>query len=200
LYDSSEYSRHLEEEIARVVSEELSIDKGHAVVLLKRKRKEIGTLTRTIESLGIDRKLFYKKISTRVEPRLYISPNPTIQQTIRQLKQIGFGIGLVSNSGRELVEKILGAIGVEAALFDTIVTSNEAKPKPSPEPYLLAVENLGCNRNEAVYVGDREEAELRPARELGLKTVLVSAEKRKSEWADAIVTNISQLPNVLIRG
>jgi len=199
LYDSPEYSKRLDEEIARVVSEELSLDESEVKLLLERKKKEIGTLTRTIESLGMDRNLFYEKLSRRIEPRRYISRNPKIRLTIEKLKRMGFSVGLVSNSGRELVCKILDAIDVDPALFDTIVTSTEAQPKPSPEPFLLAIEALGCDTDGAVYVGDREEAELRPARELGLKTILVSVEKQQSRWADVVVWSICQLPEVLYR-
>jgi HAD superfamily hydrolase (TIGR01549 family) len=198
LYDSPQYSKRLEEEISGLVSEELSLDQNQAELLLSRRRKEIGTLTRTIESLGLDRKLFYERLARRIEPRTYITPNVKVRQTITRLKRIGFRVGLVSNSGRELVGKILDAIGVEAALFDTIITSTEAQPKPSPEPFLLAIENLGCDREDAVYVGDREEAEIRPARQLGLKTVLLTSDKKvTSRWADAVVTSISQLPDML---
>jgi HAD superfamily hydrolase (TIGR01509 family) len=199
LYDSPEYSKHLEEAITSIVSEELSMEQAEASALLKRKRKEIGTLTRSIESLGIDRNRFYQMISNRIQPSLYIQPNPTVSETIKKLKLNGFRVGLVSNSGRELVVKILDAIQVATELFDTIVTSTEAEPKPSPQPYLLAVENLGCRKDEAVYVGDREISELRPARELGLKTVLVSPEKEKSDWADLVVSHIVRLPEVLVR-
>lgn len=199
LYDSAEYSERLEKEITKVVAEELSLGEDKARILLNGKRKAIGTLTRAIESLGIDRKLFYHKISSGIEPRLYLKPNVKVRQTIIGLKNLGFRIGLVSNSGRELVDKILDAINVEAVLFDTVITSTEAQPKPSPEPFLLAINKLACDRGEAVYVGDREEAELRPARELGLKTVLVSGHKRRSRWAHVVVRNISELPEVLIR-
>jgi HAD superfamily hydrolase (TIGR01509 family) len=147
----------------------------------------------------MDRNLFYRKLSHRIEPRLYISPNPKIGVTLEKLKRTGFSIALVSNSGRELVHKILDAIDVDAALFDTIVTSTEAQPKPSAEPFLMAIERLGCDTDDAVYVGDREEAKLRPARELGLKTILVNVEKQRSRWADVIVRGISQLPEALIR-
>jgi putative hydrolase of the HAD superfamily len=199
LYDSPEYSKRLDEEVVRVVSEELSLNESEARLLLERKKKEIGTLTRTIESLGVDRDLFYEKLSRRIEPRLYISPNPKIRLTIEKLKRVGFKVGLVSNSGRELVRKILDAIDVEPALFDTIVTSTEAQPKPSHEPFLLAIETLRCDADGTVYVGDREEAELRPAQELGLKTILVSVEKTQSRWADVVVGSISQLPDALIK-
>jgi HAD superfamily hydrolase (TIGR01509 family) len=199
LYASPEYGKRLEEEVVRVVSGELSLDPVHASILLNRKRKKIGTITRAVESLGIDRKCFYKKIAGRIDPCLYISPNPKVRHTIKKLKRSGFRIGLVSNSGRELVGKVLDAIGVEPTLFDTIVTSTEAQPKPSPQPFLLAIKSLRCERDDTVYVGDREEPELRPARELGLKTILVSVRKRHSRWADIVVTNITELPRVLIR-
>lgn len=198
LYDSPEYSRQLETEIVKVVSEELNIDRPQATALLRRKRKEIGTLTRTIESLGIDRREFYQKLADGINPSVFIKPNPSVHQTIQKLRESGFRVGLVSNSGRELVTKILKALDVEASLFDTIVTSTEAEPKPSPQPYLLAIKNLGCEREDAVYVGDREEQELKPARELGLKTILVNNQKDRSPWANVVAANISQLSAILI--
>ncbi|MGA8856068.1 MAG: HAD family hydrolase, partial [Candidatus Bathyarchaeia archaeon] len=113
LYNSSEYSNHLEEEISRIVSEELRIDEPHAKLLVEQRRKAIGTLTRTIESLGISRSDFYRKMASRVEPRTYLSPETEVREALMRLKQMGFQIGLVSNSGRELVDKILDAIGLE---------------------------------------------------------------------------------------
>jgi HAD superfamily hydrolase (TIGR01549 family) len=198
LYDSPTYSKRLEEEITRVVSEELGIDKRQTKLLLAEKRKVIGTLTRTIETLGIDRRLFYRRIAEGIDPQAYLSPNAEVRETLERLKGMGFRIGLVSNSGRELVAKLLDAIGVEDEIFDTIVTSTDSEPKPSPAPFLLATHNLRCEIVDAVYVGDREEAEIRPARQLGLKTVLLTSDKKvTSRWADAVVNSISQLPDML---
>jgi HAD superfamily hydrolase (TIGR01549 family) len=77
---------------------------------------------------------------------------------IETLKERGFKIGLVSNSGRPLVTKILGAIGLEESLFDVTVTSAEAEPKPSPQIFMLALTKVSFSVDEVVYVGDREEA------------------------------------------
>lgn len=199
LYNSTDYSDHFEEELSKLVSEELGLDEPQARLLLERKRKTIGTLTRTIESLGISRIDFYRKMASRIEPRRYLSPDATIRETLEALRAMGFQIGLVSNSGRELVAKILDAIGLENDLFDTIVTSTEAEPKPSPQPFVLAMQKLRCGKSETVYVGDREEAEIRPARELGLKTVLLAPTRTAtSQWADAVITRISQLPGLLV--
>lgn len=200
LYESPEYCKRLEAEIVKVVSEELDLDEAHARRILNDRRKKIGTLTRTIEGLGIDRKFFYQTIAKRVEPRLYISPDQQTRKTIRHLRKNGFRIGLVSNSGRPLVQKILGALHLELNLFDVIVTSTEAQPKPSQEPFRLAMERIGCRGKDTVYVGDREEAELRPAHELRLRTVLVSRRgEQKNAWVDAVVTSVSEIPQVVER-
>lgn len=199
LYESREYSKRLEEEIVRFVSEELHLDEQTAKSILDDRRKKIGTLTRTIESLGIDRKSFYQTIAERIEPRQYISPNNRTRNVIKELRKEGLRIGLVSNSGRELVNKILSALELRIDWFDVIVTSTEVEPKPSAEPFLLALRQIGCSKVNAVYVGDREEAEIRPARQLGLKTVLVSKDGEPSSWADVVVREVSELRDVLRR-
>jgi HAD superfamily hydrolase (TIGR01549 family) len=174
LYDSPEYSDRLEVEIVRFVSERLGLGESETKVLLDQRRKELGTLTRTIQSLGIDRNAFFAAMADRIEPSLYIPRDSTVRSVIETLKEGGFKTGLVSNSGRPLVRKILDAIGIEERLFDVTVTSTEAEPKPSPQPFLLAVKKVGYDVDEIVYVGDREEAEISPAKSFGLKTVLLN--------------------------
>jgi len=58
LYESPEYSDRLETEIVSFVSERLALDESETKELLNQRRKQLGTLTRTIQSLGIDRNVF----------------------------------------------------------------------------------------------------------------------------------------------
>lgn len=194
LYQSSQYSRRLEAEILGIVGRELNLDEKHAKKLLDTRRKRIGTLTRTIESLGIDRVEFYRALARRISPHLYLSRAVRERELMKDLRKRGFRLGLVSNSGRPLANKILKAIHLEPRLFDVIVTSTEAEPKPSPGPFLLAMKHLGCEASHTIYVGDRDEAELRPAKELGLRTVLVDRTGNgPSRWADYIVHDVSEM-------
>jgi HAD superfamily hydrolase (TIGR01549 family) len=196
LYDSPDYSRRLEEEISKFVSEEISTSYEAARVLLKERRERLGTLTRALESLGIDQAKFFESMAARIEPSQYLSGDSELFATITRLRH-EFRIGLVSNSGRPLVDKVLRALQLDESTFDTIVTSSDVRPKPSPQPFLLALNLLNCNRQSAIYVGDRDEAELRPAKELGIRTILLDRTGKSSRrWADAVVSKLSEIPQV----
>ena len=195
LYDCPKYSERMEEEITAFVSEHTSTDYKSARHLLEERRRKLGTLTRSLESLGIDRAQFFSSMATRIEPGDYISEDPTIKPAIRKLQECGFRVGLVSNSGKPLVDKIMKALQLGPITFDAIVTSSEAPPKPSPQPYLLALRLLNCGRESAIYVGDRDEAELRPAKELGILTILLDRTgKSSARWADVVVSKLSEIP------
>jgi len=190
----------VEEEIAKFVSEEMSLTSENAKLLIGERRKKLGTLTRSLESLGIDRAKFFEAMANRIDPSDYIPEDPTVLATLAKLKQFGFRIGLVSNSGRPLVGKVLKAIGLDASNFDATVTSSEARPKPNPDPFLLALGLLGCSRESAIYIGDRDEAELHPAKELGIRTILLDRTRKSSwRWADVAVGTINDIPDIAKR-
>jgi len=200
LYDSPNYSERLEVEIAKIVSEMLELPQDQAVSVLRERRRMLHTLTGALHSLGINREVFFQTIANRVNPRAYLSEDPIAREVMEQLRAEGFMIGLVSNSGRVLVEKVLDAIGLTPQLFDVVVTSDEAEPKPSPEPFLMAMKQTGCDNLHTLYVGDRDEAELRPARELGIRTALIDRTgEGKSRWADVLVQSLSEIPLVARR-
>ena len=198
LYDSPQYSERLEEEIAIFVSERISVDVEHAKAVLGERRRELGTLTKTLESLGIGREDFFKSMAARIEPHRYIPKDPSVKLMIEELKTRGFKVALVSNSGRPLVEKILKALGLDESLFDAVITSSEARPKPSPEPFLQALKLTNCDKAGAIYVGDRDEAELHPARTLGIRTILLDRKRgTQTRWADVVINDLSQVPDAV---
>lgn len=200
LYDSPRYSQRLEEEIAIFVSEKLSVDVGQAKAVLGERRRELGTLTKTLESLGIDREDFFASMAARIEPHEYVPKDASVKLIIESLKTRRYKVALVSNSGRPLVEKILKALGLDESLFDAVVTSSDARPKPSPEPFLQALKLTNCDKAGAIYVGDRDEAELHPAKILGIRTILLDRKGgAQTRWADVVVKDLSQVPDAVTR-
>lgn len=77
------------------------------------------------------------------------------------------------------------------------MTSSEVEPKISPQPYLRALELLRVKVNEAIYVGDRIKAEVKPAKKLGILTVLVSKKQVKSPWTDWVIESPFKLFDLL---
>jgi len=200
LYDSKAYSKYFDAEMTAIVSSFLGINSDDASRILQERRKKEGTLTRAIESLGLSRLQFHELVSARVNPSLYLSSDAETRGVIARLKESGLKIGLVSNSGRGLVYKILAALGLEKTLFDAIITGTDVEPKPSHQPFLLAINKLQCDKVSTVYVGDRDEAEIRPAHEVGLRTILLSRnaeEKRDAKWADVVIGDIADLEKTI---
>jgi len=57
-----------------------------------------------------------------------------------------------------------------------------------------------CDISHTMYVGDRDEVELRPAKELGIRTVLVDRTgMERSRWADFTIRQISDVTDVAKR-
>ncbi len=197
LYQSSEYNKHMDAEIARFVSEFLSVTIDEAQVLLRDGKRKFGTLTRTLQEWNIDREFFFEEIAARIDASTYLTIDPAVENVLQELRLRGFKLGLVTNSGRSLVRKILAAIGLPHEGFDVVITSTDAPPKPSKEPFLMALEQVGSNVENAIYVGDRDEQELRPAKELGIKTVLIKSTADRPKWADNVVKSLSELPDLV---
>jgi len=196
LYYSPDYNARVEAEIMAIVAQTLKTDVSKAKLRLDEERKSQGTLTGALRVLGVNRSLFFQTLAEKIEPLTYLTRDPSTILTLHTLKKRGFRLGLVTNNGRKMVEKILSAIGLEASLFDVIITSDDSEPKPSSQPFLFALHKLKCTPDKTVYVGDRMQAELLPAKKLGIRIVLLAREGiPQSDQVDAV---IARLPEVLI--
>ncbi len=83
-----------------------------------------------------------------------VRPYDGIVAAVTRLKQRGKQLGLVTSKSRSGAQRGLRVSGIETA-FEVIVGADEVtNPKPHPEPVLLALERLGANANDAVFVGD----------------------------------------------
>ncbi|PWU24993.1 MAG: hypothetical protein C5B48_03550 [Candidatus Rokuibacteriota bacterium] len=83
------------------------------------------------------------------------------------LRARGLRLAVVANWDCSLPQQ-LARLGLDG-LFDTVVTSAEAgAPKPSPEPFALALRRLHTNPDRALHVGD-EPADEQGAQAAGMR-------------------------------
>jgi putative hydrolase of the HAD superfamily len=119
------------------------------------------------------------------------------QETLHKLKARDFYLGIVTDTAQPLHVKInkleRGGIG---HFWDAITPSSEVGvQKPDPRIYQLALQQLGVNPDQAVFVGHKT-AELDGARKVGLKTVAFNYDADAE--ADYYIHHFSELADLPI--
>jgi putative hydrolase of the HAD superfamily len=193
LYKSAEYERYLRESIYMVLGEMLGIDYREAGVRLESLKKSLKTVSLSVEAMGVDRRRFYELLAERVEPSIYIKPRLEVKNLLSKLREKNVKIGCHTNSGRRLYLKVIRAVNLSVSDFDVIVTSDDADPKPLKNGYILLSRLLGVPFNKILYVGDRWEVEVKPAKELGMITALVYSRKGKPDFYLKDITEILKI-------
>ena len=111
---------------------------------------------------------------TREFHRRYAREVKGATELLKELKAMGFSLGLVSQIDSELMDVIVKELGFDE-LMDVICSAEEVgKARPDPAVIAYAVEKLGCSFEETVMVGDDIVCDVTPAKSLGLTTILLA--------------------------
>jgi len=130
---------------------------------------------------------------------LWTVPVADAVETVTELKQAGFRIGVVSNAeGR--VAHDLDAAGYKG-LFETVVDSHRVGvEKPDPKIFRIALERMGVTAENAIYVGDVPAVDIEGAQAAQLTPLLLD---RHDLYTDQTVTRlkaIGELRGMLLSG
>lgn len=141
--------------------------------------------------------------------RLTLMRKPRLRETIVQLHEAGFRMGIVSNIiSTSLVPHVLNEYGI-AKYMECIVMSSEAGfRKPDPRIFEIALEQMGVTAAETCYVGDTISRDVLGARNarLGLAVRLdnPSIAHRDAAFrgadapqADFVIRELYELPEIL---
>ena len=100
-----------------------------------------------------------------------ITPYPHVAETLSALRDRGLKLAVVTDAHNGNALKRLKKAGLEE-FFDAIITMDmSGKAKPSPEPFLLAMNKLEVKARETILVGDSIRRDIVPAKALGMLTV-----------------------------
>lgn len=114
-----------------------------------------------------------------------------------------FRLGIVSNFAiPECVLKLLEKEGL-TGFFDVVVVSGAVnRRKPSPEIFKKALDALGVEASETVFVGDTVDADVEGAKNVGMKTVFIERRVQKEAEAacpDQTIKSLGELLSALER-
>ncbi len=139
-----------------------------------------------------------------------IAPFPKVPMTLLRLKAGGYRL-YVATQGNS-IKQWDKLIRLRIALyFDGVFVSDELGVDKGPEFYRKITAALGAQPGDCAMVGDREDLDILPAKEVGIKTVLVAragsggtapgarpaAKHAKKSSADYSVRDVGELVAVL---
>jgi putative hydrolase of the HAD superfamily len=167
-----------------------------------------------LEELGLLPSTFEEPVLAELEhayahAALEVLPDPVAGavETLAALKARGFGVGMISNTGRtpgSVLRTILGELGL-AASIDVMVFSNEhGHCKPRPSIFEELRRGLDVRYDEIVFVGDNLYADVHGAQSCGMRAVHFDPPSRGTAvapyvehgltiTADARVTSLGEL-------
>ncbi len=170
-----------------------------------------GDFSSTGEALSdICRALGIDPVETRIQActsirfeyvRNALNPRHGTIETLCELREKGFGVGLISNCGDEVSQ--LWDSTQFAKLFDVSVLSFQVGlTKPDVRIYELAAQRLRVPPDQCLYVGDGSDGELSGASRAGMTAVLIRtpydlADGSREQWPGDRVENVGDVLNLL---
>lgn len=102
-----------------------------------------------------------------------VRPFPGAVEMVRQAHAAGCRLGLVTSKNRAGAERGLRLVGLEGVMQVVIGADQVERPKPHPEPVERALEALGAQPGEAVFIGDSTH-DIHSGRAAGVTTIGVT--------------------------
>lgn len=106
-------------------------------------------------------------------------------------------IGLLSDFP---VGSKLKALGIEGVADYVLSSEDIGRLKPSRLPFRMLWEHFGLDAEEILYVGDSERKDVLGAKKAGMKSLLITKERKKARQsaADIVVSSYSEMRAILL--
>ncbi|MFQ6059844.1 MAG: HAD family hydrolase [Thermoplasmata archaeon] len=125
-----------------------------------------------------------------------------VSHTLETLKDMGYALGIISNSGRTSgrgMRMVMEKLGV-LHYFDVITFSNEMRiRKPQSNIFTRTLGIIGVRPRNAAHVGDDVVNDVSAARKVGMKGILYdeNGSGRMGRKVDAVISTFDELPEAL---
>jgi 2-haloalkanoic acid dehalogenase type II len=131
-----------------------------------------------LEKLGIqDKRVFLaEKIDELWWEYSHLKVYQDVEPTLSRLRAKGLKVGIVSNGLKKDLEHVLEKLKLKK-WFDVVVSLDSCNcAKPDKEIFLFALNKLGVQPSEVVFVGDSVENDYEGALNIGIKSLIIDRE------------------------
>jgi putative hydrolase of the HAD superfamily len=135
---------------------------------------------------------FYRTFTDVSNYRLFPDAIPVLER----LRGEGLSLGVVSNF-EEWLERLLESLGVIPFFEVRVISGVEGYEKPDPRLFELALDRVGVEPAESVYVGDHPYFDTEPAAAIGMFAVLIDRRGRYPDHPGPRIATLDELPGVV---
>jgi putative hydrolase of the HAD superfamily len=151
--------------------------------------KEHGSNSAVFRALGKSPD-YWSKALDDMDFSKVLSPDPEVTNSLKELKE-KVPISLFTNFIKPRVNELLGYLVIPPSYFIHMITGDEIiNRKPALDGFYRMIDKSGLPPENILYVGDRIDVDIKPAKTLGIKTCLIYGE---SDIADYSITSFKEL-------
>jgi len=140
-----------------------------------------GSNSAVFRSLGQSSDYWMKSMD-ELDFTAILHPDPEVTETLKNLQPL-VGISLFTNFPHKRIVDLLDHLEIQASMFTHILSGDDvAERKPALDGFHLMVEKSGIPANQILYVGDRVDVDVKPAKAVGMKTCLLYTQSDEADF------------------
>lgn len=126
---------------------------------------------------------FWMRAFEEMDVTTLLKPDSVVIKALTSLKE-QLPISIFTNFKREKVIVLLEHLQIPASLFTHILTGDDVpERKPDLAGFRKMIKLSKVPASEIMYVGDRLDVDIKPARQLGMKTCLIYGESDEADYS-----------------
>lgn len=196
LYKFGEYSKVKHAGILEFISKKLNLSKDDAEKKFSEARKSTRNSLEAFRLMGLDKKSWVECLNI-FDPAVFLKEDKQLAHLLSALSK-SHKLVVHTNSPEWYANRALEVLNIRK-FFGGVFTSEHFEPKPNASAVREILKMMNFSPEESVYIGDRIFHDLEPAKEAGLKTVLISKEHIKHPAVDFVVDDVKKLADILER-
>ncbi len=134
-----------------------------------------------------------------------LTPRNDAVHVLKELRERGFKTGLISNCS-PVTEEVWDETPFPSLFDVTIFSTSAGIRKPDPQIFRMALDGLGVEGEDCIYVGDGDSNELTSAQEMGMHPVMISVDYEKDndlyvynrqKWDGPVISSLTEVLSLL---
>jgi putative hydrolase of the HAD superfamily len=119
-----------------------------------------------------------------------------LEEMLNKLKGNGYKLGIITNGRGFYQRNKIESLGISNYFKNIVISGSVNMRKPDHSIFHLALKNMNSSVNTSVFVGDNLKADIIPAKEIGMFTIL-KGNGEKHIYSDSITNDLTEIPKIV---